>query len=88
MPRNSFIRTATDTSYGGGIGPGGSIRRSLGDITMPGVWVSKMARAGKTKAKPSRVLIADEFPLVCEALADKVDATEDLISYGPTMPPE
>ena len=27
-------------------------------------------------------MIADEFPLVCEALADKVDATEDLISCG------
>ncbi|MCD6395492.1 MAG: hypothetical protein J7M40_18570 [Planctomycetes bacterium] len=33
-----------------------------------------MARADKTKAKPSRVLIADEFPLMLKALADKVDA--------------
>ncbi len=49
---------------------------------MPCVLISKMARADKTKAKPSRVLIADEFPLMLEALADKVDATEDLISCG------
>ena len=49
---------------------------------MPRVLISKMARADKAKAKPSRVLIADEFPLMCEALADKVDATEDLISCG------
>ncbi len=27
-------------------------------------------------------MIADEFPLVCEALADKVDAAEDLVSCG------
>ena len=51
-------------------------------MIMPCVLISKMARADKTKAKPSRVLIADEFPLVLDALADKVDATEDLISCG------
>ena len=33
-------------------------------------------------SRPGRVLIADEFPLVCEALADKVNATEDLVSCG------
>ncbi len=49
---------------------------------MPSVLISKMATADKEKAKPSRVLIADEFPLLCEALADKVDATEDLVSCG------
>jgi len=49
---------------------------------MPGVSISKMATADKAKAKPSRVLIADEFPLVCEALADKVNATQDVISCG------
>lgn len=41
-----------------------------------------MAGENKAKAGPSRVLIADEFPLVCEALADKVDTTQDLISCG------
>ena len=41
-----------------------------------------MATADKDKTEPSRVLIADEFPLVCEALAEKVNATEDLISCG------
>lgn len=82
MPIISSIRTATDTSYGGCIGPGGSIRRSRGDTTMPSVLISKMARADKAKTELSRVLIADEFPLVCEALADKVDATEDLVSCG------
>jgi len=41
-----------------------------------------MATADKEKAEPGRVLIADEFPLICEALTDKVNAAEDLISCG------
>jgi len=44
--------------------------------------IPNMAGENKAKAKPHRVLIADEFPLVCEALAERINATEDLVSCG------